>query len=53
VPRDYYGVDLLDVRTTLTSALDDPAVLHGWEIELDGEYPEAREVDREYAEALE
>lgn len=53
VPRDYYGVDLLDVRTTLTNALNDPAVLHGWEIELDGERPVAREVDREYAEALE
>lgn len=53
VPRDYYGVDLLDVRTTLTNALNDPTVLHGWEIELDGKYPVAREVDREYAEALE
>ena len=53
VPRDYYGVDLLDVRTTLTNALNDPTVLYGWEIELDGEHPVAREVDREYAEALE
>ncbi|PSQ26445.1 DUF309 domain-containing protein [Halobacteriales archaeon QS_9_68_17] len=53
VPRDYYGVDLLDVRTTLTNALNDPTVLHGWEIELDGEYPVASEVDHEYAERLE
>ena len=53
VPRDYYGVDLLDVRTTLTDALNDPTVLHGWEIELDGEYPVASEADREYAERLE
>ncbi|PSP37498.1 DUF309 domain-containing protein [Halobacteriales archaeon SW_8_65_20] len=53
VPRDYYGVNLLDVRTTLTNALNDPTVLHGWEIELDGEHPVARGVDREYAEALE
>ena len=53
VPQDYYGVDVLDVRTTLTNALGDPAVLHGWEIELDGEHPGARTVDREYAEALE
>lgn len=53
VPRDYYGVDLLDVRTTLTNALDDPTALHGWEIELDGAYPVASEADREYAERLE
>jgi predicted metal-dependent hydrolase len=53
VPLDYYGVDLLDVRTTLTNALDEPAVLHGWKIELDGEYPVASEADREYAERLE
>lgn len=53
VPRDYYGVDLLDVRTTLTNAINDPTALHGWEIELDGESQGAREVDREYAEALE
>jgi predicted metal-dependent hydrolase len=53
VPLDYYGVDLLDVRTTLTDALDEPAVLHGWKIELDGEYPVASEADREYAERLE
>lgn len=53
VPSDYYGVDLLDVRTTLTNALNDPTVLHGWQIELDGEHPVAREADREYAEALE
>jgi predicted metal-dependent hydrolase len=53
VPLDYYGVDLLDVRTTLTNALDEPAVLHRWEIELDGEYPVASAVDHEYAERLE
>ncbi|QCS42590.1 DUF309 domain-containing protein [Natrinema versiforme] len=53
VPRDYYGVALLDVRTTLTNALEDPSVLHGWRIELDGEYPVAREADREYAARLE
>lgn len=53
VPGDYYGVNLLDVRTTLTNALNDPTVLHGWEIALDGEYPVASEADREYAERLE
>ncbi|RBI64043.1 DUF309 domain-containing protein [halophilic archaeon] len=53
VPNDYYGVDVLDVRTKLTNALDDPTVLHGWQIALDGEYPTATEVDVAYAESLE
>ncbi|MES3516860.1 MAG: DUF309 domain-containing protein [Natronomonas sp.] len=53
VPRDYYGVDVLGVRTTLTNALNDPTVLHGWQIELDGTAPEATEVDYRYAESLE
>jgi predicted metal-dependent hydrolase len=52
VPRDFYGVDLLDVRTTLTNALDDPTTLHGWTIRLDGASPEARPKDIEYAAAL-
>ncbi len=52
-PRDYYGVDVLAVRTTVTNALDDPTVLHGWQIEIDGELPQAREIDFEYAESLE
>ena len=53
VPRDFYGVDVLDVRTTLSNALSDPTELHGWQIRFDGRYPEAREVDLEYAERLE
>lgn len=53
VPKDYYGVDVLTVRTTLTNALDDPTVLHGWQIELDGERPEARPEDYEYVDRLE
>jgi predicted metal-dependent hydrolase len=53
VPADYYGVDLLDVRTTVTNALEDPAALHGWQIELDGGYPGARPEDFAYAEQLE
>lgn len=53
VPRDYYGLDLLDVRTTVTNAREDPTALHGWEIELDGEHPVARTVDREYVAGLE
>lgn len=43
VPPDFYGVDVLDVRTVLTNALDDPTVLQGWQIALDGEYPNAVE----------
>ena len=53
VPRDFYGVNVLDVRETLTEALEDPTALHGWRIELDGETPTAREEDVDYAESLE
>jgi len=53
VPADYYGVDVLGVRTTLTNALNDPTVLDGWQIELDGERPEAGPADYAYAEDLE
>ena len=53
VPRDYYGVDLLDVRTAVTNALDDPTILEGWAITLDGEQPTAGEEDRAYAAHLE
>jgi predicted metal-dependent hydrolase len=52
VPEDYYGVDVTGVRTTLGDALDDPTVLEGWRIELDGATPEAMAVDFEYAEGL-
>ncbi len=51
-PADFYGVDILDVRTTLTNALDDPDVLEGWQIELDGNCPEATTADYEYADTL-
>ena len=53
VPRDYYGVDVLDVRETMTRALDDPTVLEEWRIELDGTLPTADESDFAYAESLE
>lgn len=53
VPGDYYGVDVRGVRTTLTNALDDPTVLDGWRIELDGEWPVARPEDYEHAERIE
>ncbi|WP_162224463.1 DUF309 domain-containing protein [Halorussus amylolyticus] len=53
VPRDFYGVNVLDVRETVTEALDDPDALHGWRIELDGERPTAADADFAYAESLE
>ena len=52
VPSDFYGVDLLEVRTRLTNALNDPAVLHGWKLPLDGGRPEATEADVTYAASL-
>ena len=52
LPGDFYGVDLLDVRTVLTNALDDPEALHGWQIRLDGATPTARDEDFAYAESL-
>lgn len=53
VPEDYYGVDVVDVRTTLSAAIDHPAQLGEWQIELDGARPEARPADYEFAESLE
>ena len=53
VPRDFYGVDLLDVRTVLTNAQTEPAILDDWKIPLDGSRPTARAVDHEYASGLE
>jgi hypothetical protein len=53
VPTDYYGVDVLGVRTFLTNALADPAVVEGYRIELDGKVPDAGPADYDYAERLE
>jgi predicted metal-dependent hydrolase len=53
VPPDLYGVDVLDVRTVLTNAVEDPSELEGWQIRLDGNCPEARPVDHTFAEKLE
>ena len=53
VPADYYGVDVADVRRTLDAALEDPTVLHGWQIELDGACPEATDRDFAFADRLE
>jgi predicted metal-dependent hydrolase len=52
VPDDYYGVDVLDVRATLANARTDPTVLDEWQIELDGERPDARPEDYEHADRL-
>jgi len=52
-PRDFYGVDVLDVRTRLTNAAEDPAVVDGWKITLDGRKPVATATDREYVDSLE
>jgi predicted metal-dependent hydrolase len=53
VPRDFYGVDLRDVRATLNRALDDPDALDGWKVTIDGEVLEAGSENYAYAEALE
>jgi predicted metal-dependent hydrolase len=53
VPRDFYGVDVLDVRTALTNAQTDPAVFDTWQLTLDETNPVARQEDYEYAEQLE
>ncbi|WP_435358861.1 DUF309 domain-containing protein [Haloarchaeobius sp. DFWS5] len=53
LPGDFYGVDLREIRTKLTNALNDPSELDGWQIPLDGAIPEARDVDYEYAEETE
>jgi predicted metal-dependent hydrolase len=53
VPNDYYGVDVLEVRTTLTNALDDASVIDDWQIAVDGRRPTARPEDFEHAASLE
>jgi len=53
VPDDFYGVDLADVRATLSAALSDPTAIHDWRIELDGNHPEATDLDFAYVEQLE
>jgi len=52
VPEDFYGVDVVEIRSTVDDALDDPRVADGWKIPLDGDTPTARPVDYEYAETL-
>jgi len=53
VPADFYGVDVIEVRTQVELALEDPPAIDGWVIPLDGRTPTAGPEDYEYAEALE
>ncbi len=53
VPRDFYGVDLLDVRTRVTNARQDPTLVEGWQLTLDGRQPEPEAADFAYVEGLE
>ncbi len=51
-PADFYGVDVLAVRTLLTNAQDDPSVIDEWQLVLDGESPEATPEDFAFANQL-
>ena len=53
VPHDFYGVDVLDVRTVLTNALEESDVVDGWRIRIDGQTPAAREAEQVYVDQLE
>ncbi|WP_290810324.1 DUF309 domain-containing protein [Halovivax sp.] len=53
VPHDFYGVDVLAVRTRLTDALTDPTAVDDWRIRLDGRRPVATATDYRYADHLE
>lgn len=52
-PPEFYGVDILDIRTTVTNSLEDPTALQEWQIRLDGQTPTAGETDFEFVESLE
>lgn len=52
VPREYYGVDVLAVRTRVSNALSDPSAIEGWQLELDGGTPTARDADYEFLAGL-
>jgi predicted metal-dependent hydrolase len=51
-PANFYGVDLLDVRTTITNALEEPAVLDDWKITLDGNEPVAQDANYEFVDQI-
>jgi len=52
VPADFYGVDLTDIRTTLQEAVDEPSVVEGWQLSVDGGYQTATDADRSYLDAV-
>ncbi len=52
VPRDFYGLDVLDVRTRATNALEEPAAVDGWRLTLDGDRPGARPEDYDHLASL-
>jgi predicted metal-dependent hydrolase len=52
IPADFYGVDVGDVRATLSAALTDPTAIDEWQIRLDGDRPTAAATDIAYAEQL-
>jgi len=52
IPRDFYGLDLLALRTTLTNAMADPHRINGHQIELDGTIESATASDYDYLDSL-
>lgn len=53
VPADYYGVDVEEIRHTLTAALKDPPAIDGWRITLDADRPTAGTDSYRYVDSLE
>jgi len=52
VPRDFYGLDVIGVRTRVTDTLKDTAALAEWQLRLDGATPTATEADYAYLDEL-
>lgn len=52
VPRDFYGLDVIGVRTRVTNLLEAPAELSEWQVRLDGETPRATDADYAYLDGL-
>ena len=53
VPKDFYGTDLTAIRTRMSNALDDPTLVEGWKLTIDGQQPQATETDYRYVEQIE
>jgi predicted metal-dependent hydrolase len=52
VPRDFYGLDVIGVRTRVTNTLKDTAALAEWQLRLDGATPTATEANYAYLDEL-